>query len=34
MSYEIAECWVDLSYEEQQAILETLEDDALYFALV
>lgn len=33
MSYEIAECWEDLSYEEQQVILETMEEDALYFEL-
>lgn len=33
MSYEIAECWEDLSNEERNAILETLEDDELYFEL-
>lgn len=31
MSYEIAEVWIDLSYDEQQAILETIEEE--YFEL-
>lgn len=33
MSYEIMECWEDLSADERTAILESMEDDELYFEL-